>query len=210
MKLHRAARKPDWLKRPAKDYSGWQQLAKRSHGYITPANIISVVGFGLVLYGLWLILQQHILPGIVAVGVGRLCDIADGYVAEKTGTKSPIGESLDAGLDKLATLLGLLALGIAHIAPWWVLGLLALPHLVITAMSAVAIKRHKRLHPSRSGKLSMAFGWLGLGSLLLAALGKSGGTFVVTFQVTAYTLLAASIALGVAAIVRYYKESQTR
>ena len=140
----------------------WQRVAVRTHGIGTPSNAVTLVGFVLVLIGLQQILTQHYLLGTVLLVTGRLCDILDGWLAELTRTKSPLGELLDAAIDKIVTILTVATFFAAHIAPAWVLIALVTPHILI-AIIILRWRIHKvAFHPSLVGKLSMAGVWLSL------------------------------------------------
>ncbi|HET7673260.1 MAG TPA: CDP-alcohol phosphatidyltransferase family protein [Candidatus Saccharimonadales bacterium] len=155
--LH-TAKKADWEK-PGKK-NAWQRLAYRSHGIVTPANIASLVGGALAMYGLWLILDGRIVSGLVYLSLGRIADIADGMIAEYTRTKSPIGEMIDATIDKFVVASALIVLGALELVPWIIILLIALQNAVNVMISVIAKLRHKALHPSRLGKVSAAFSWV--------------------------------------------------
>ena len=162
MQLHRTTGKPDWLAVPPVSRNMWQRVAVRTHGIGTPSNAVTLVGFVLVLIGLQQILTQHYLLGTVLLVTGRLCDILDGWLAELARTKSPLGELLDAAIDKIVTILTVAIFFAAHIAPAWVLIALVTPHILI-AIIILGWRIHKvAFHPSLVGKLSMAGVWLSL------------------------------------------------
>ena len=167
MQLHRTTGKADWLAIPPPSHTIWQRLATRTHGIVTPGNAVTVAGFALVLIGLQQILNQHYLPGTVLLATGRICDILDGWLAEITRTKSPLGELLDAGIDKIITILAVVTFFAAHIAPAWALIALVIPHVLIVVIMFGWRIRKRALHPSLAGKLSMVGVWL---SLLIYAL----------------------------------------
>ena len=167
MQLHRTTGKADWLAIPPQSHTIWQRLAARTHGIMTPGNAVTVTGFALVLIGLQQILNQHYLPGTVLLATGRICDILDGWLAEITRTKSPLGELLDAGIDKIITILAVATFFAAHIAPAWALIALVIPHVLIVVIAFGWRVRKRAFHPSLAGKLSMVGVWL---SLLIYAL----------------------------------------
>lgn len=171
MKLHRAGNTPEWTSIPAAKHNKWQRLAARTNAVITPGNILTVLGLILVCVGAWMLLADRFTVAFIYIAIGRFLDIADGWVAEKTRTKSPLGESLDAGFDKLAALVVLAAFAATGIAPLWLLILVLLPHLLISTITGFAfLSQQKRLHPSRLGKVSGAIAWLGLLSLISNAI----------------------------------------
>lgn len=168
MNLHRTSAKPDWETVSPQDRTPLQRLAAKTYGIITPPNIISLIGLGIVIYGLIALIQQQFLIGLIALVVGRLLDIVDGWVADTTGTKSPLGELLDATIDKIVTFLTLIVLFIAGVSEWWLLTLLLLPQIPISLFALYKRQRRQPLHPTRFGKLSMAGLWVGVSALLVA------------------------------------------
>jgi cardiolipin synthase len=206
MKLHRIEGKPEWaaVARQRRDY--WQRVAARTGGVVTPGNFFTVSGFVLAAAGLWAIASEQYWPGLALLLVGRFFDVVDGAVADWTGTKSPLGELLDAGFDKLITIATLIVLLTSHLAPWFVVLALLLPHLIIAILAGIATSRGKRLHPSLLGKLSMALVWGGLsGLVLLHALAITETTIAVA---TVYTFIVASVILGLGALAGYIKAAR--
>lgn len=199
MKLHHATGKPDWHDRDPLSYNSFQRVAAATRGVISPANIISIIGFGMVIYGLVEITREQYWTGLVLLAVGRLLDIVDGVVAEATKTKSPLGEFVDATLDKISTILTILVLLVTGIAPWWVMLVLLVPQVAITVFTLVQRKRGVKLHPSRSGKLSMAFAWVGIvGLLAVKAIGNAPLLEFLTLDIIGISCL-----LGLHALWRY-------
>lgn len=162
--------------------NSWQRLAARTHGIATLANAATVVGFGLVLWGALEIYRDHYWPGLYFIVIGRLCDLLDGWLAETTKTKSPLGEMLDAAADKFGTLAAVLAYFAAQLAPWWLLIAILAPHLAITIISFVAYRRRAKVHPSLAGKLSMTLTWVCLGAFLLIRASNADHLFLLSAE----------------------------
>lgn len=200
MKLHRATR-PDWTKVAKRHRNMWQRLASSTKGIVTWANAVTVIGFVLLVVGLILLVQGHYWPGFWVLLISRVCDIADGWLAELTGTKSPLGEALDAGFDKLSVLLALIILPAISIIPLWAVVALILPHLAIAGVSAAALRQGKRLHPSGVGKISMALLWFSLsGFMLIKALELKAAS---AFVIVVYVLVISSVVTGLYAARGY-------
>lgn len=160
MNLHRTHQHPDWHAVAAEDRSVWQRLAAATRGIVTPGNIITLVGLTMVLAGLGALLGQYYWLAGALVLAGRLCDLLDGWAADATGTKSPLGELVDATVDKIETGAAFVAVLIAQLLPWWIVALLLAVQVMI-AVIALAARRHKvALHPSRRGKVAMALIWV--------------------------------------------------
>jgi cardiolipin synthase len=205
MKLHRTTGRPDWEDIAPSSRNIWQKLAFASHSYVTPGNLITLIGLGLVAAGLLSLYRGKFWFGLAAITIGRGFDLLDGWAAEYTGTKSPLGEAFDAGADKLGTFMTLLAVGMAQLAPWWLLGILAMPHLLIALIAFRAVRRGRSLHPSLLGKLSMAAAWIAiLGLILVQAAGLTADSVAV---IVIYGLALASGAMGTYAAARYLRES---
>lgn len=169
MKLHRTTGQPDWTPVAHAKRNFWQRLAAQTNGLLTIGNVFTMIGLVLVIYGLGEIIGYHYYFGGILLAVGRLCDLVDGWLADITGTKSPLGELLDAVVDKIGTVATIVALFIATIAPWWVLAAILLPHILIALIIALKRSSGIHVHPSHIGKLSMAAAWVGILGLVFIA-----------------------------------------
>ena len=203
LQLHRAGRRPQWHDVPAGKRSAWQRTAAATGGLVTPGNICTALGFGLVAAGLAASLQGAYGWAFVLVVVGRLLDIADGYLADVTATKSPLGEKFDAGIDKLETVVALPVLVVAGVVPVWLALVVAAPHVIIAALATYGLLTNGLPHPSRAGKLSMALAWIGLGLLLLVKALQFGTAPAAVVAIIAIACLIASLLLSIPAIIGY-------
>ncbi|MGH7217899.1 MAG: CDP-alcohol phosphatidyltransferase family protein [Candidatus Microsaccharimonas sp.] len=199
MNLHRASSKPDWENTSPAKRTMFQRLAASTHGIITPANIVTIIGLCIVIWGLVAILQGQFFVGLLLVVGGRLLDIVDGVVAEATHTKSSVGELFDAAADKIGTLLTILVLIVANSTYWWVILALILPQVLIPLLVFYKKQKNIRVHPTRQGKISMALTWVGIAGLLLV---KAFDENVVLATAT-YVVIAASLLLGLYALWQY-------
>lgn len=199
MNLHRSSAKPDWEKIQPASYNWFQKVAAATHSIATPANIISIIGFGVVIYGLVAILNSHFWLGLILLALGRLLDIVDGVVAEATQTKSPLGEMVDATIDKVGTLLTIIVLFVAQVTYWWVIVALLIPQIIIPIV--IFYKRQKgiKVHPTRPGKLSMALAWVGIVGLLVARALSTVPVIAIVVDI----IIVASLILGLYALWQY-------
>src|SRR5258708_17612311 len=104
MDLHHANPKPDWEYITEGKLSRWQIVAAATRGIVTPGNAASTLGFLMAGLGLVVFIRGNALIGLALVLLGRAVDMFDGLIASRTHTKSPLGASLDASLDKLIPL----------------------------------------------------------------------------------------------------------
>jgi phosphatidylglycerophosphate synthase len=199
MNLHRTSGKPDWDKVAPASRNHFQKLAAATNGVVSPANIISIIGLGIVIYGLLAVINQQFWLGLVLLAIGRLLDIVDGLVAEATQTKSPLGELVDAAADKIGTLLTVVTLFIADVTYWWVIVALLLPQVIIPIVIFYKKQKGIGVHPTRAGKLSMAAVWAGIVGLLLV---KAFNDLTILATVI-YVVVGLSFVLGMYALWQY-------
>ncbi len=167
MKLHRALRS-DWSEITPQQRNIWQRCAARSHGTITPANIVSIIGAALTIRGLVYLFNDQLTTGLIFIIIGRCADILDGIVAEYTKTKSPLGEAIDASIDKTLIIAAVITLFIKHLLPVLIITIMIIQAVYNSGVSVVAKGLNAQLHPSRTGKLSAVFEWSTVGLYLLA------------------------------------------
>ncbi len=156
MNLHRADKKPDWELVPSEERNVWQRLAARTKGAVTPANAVSAAGFLVAAKGLVDISRGKTTRGVAEFAAGRLMDVADGFIADATGTKSPLGEGVDASLDKAVIAGALPVMTRADILPVpaaWTIGVQNGLNFVFTG---IAKFRGTDIHTSLLGKLTAA------------------------------------------------------
>lgn len=179
---------------PSTQWNSWQRVAAGTRGWLTPGNVVSFMGLAITLLGLGLIAGEVYAWGLAVIIAGRLCDILDGMFAEATGTKGPLGEMLDAGIDKLVTLSGLVVLVAINVLPWLAAVLVLAPNLVIAVVVYFAQRQQQRIHPSRIGKIAMASAWLGLFAFVATA--ASHGDISAIWRAGGYGLVGLSFLLG--------------
>ena len=135
----------------------------RTDGWITPGNIVSAVGAYLTVRGLLDYTNGEKTKGVGKVFAGRMCDIADGLIAKKTGTRSAKGAVLDAGLDKYCTVAATTVLCNDGISPIDSVGMAGL-QIDIVRSSMEIDARGGRPDPKTLGKIGMLGTWLWIGS----------------------------------------------
>ncbi len=157
--LHRSGNRGEWESTPAEKRTIWQRIAARTYGIVTPGNAVTAMGTGLTLHGISLLADGSAKSGLLSITAGRLADVMDGMLAHATHTKSPLGEALDAGFDKVQTAAALIVLTREGIVPPPATAALAVGQAAIFGLSAIAKNRGHEIHPSLCGKYAMGLGW---------------------------------------------------
>jgi cardiolipin synthase len=198
--LHQTTGRPDWEAIKPNHWNIWQQLAARTKGVFTPANVISLSGVILVIIGLVYIVNGDLVTGFWLIVVGRVCDLIDGAVAHRTGTKSPLGEAVDASCDKIGALGVLIIFATEHVVPWWVIVFVGAQNVANVVIGYLGRQRKLSIHPVLSGKLSTASLWASFFSFILARAYSGSWLWV------AYSTLVPAVILGVVATLRYARQ----
>ena len=175
MNLHRANKQSEWAGVSEAERNCWQLIAAKTSGIVTPGNAVTIGGFGLVLSGLRDMRNGDKKLGFAKIAAGRIADLVDGAVAHRTGTKSSIGEGLDAATDKVAMLLALPVLASTGELPRSAAATLAVRDVAFASISALAKQRGRELHPSAAGKRATFEQWLALSLYASSAMAAEAG-----------------------------------
>lgn len=206
--MNRSGDEAEWHSVPPNDWGPAQRFADEHGEWATPANLVTVIGAAATGAGLAMMCSNDPstnLKGLAAIGFGRLMDIADGKIASWTGTKTPIGEKLDAGVDTalMVGALGVLMLsGILPESQGW-----ATAAVTATKMGFTAIAGYKgnEIHVTRAGKLSVFGLWGGLGAFAYSHIEEKYGHLIAShdYHTIGNIILGASIALSAKAAWDY-------
>lgn len=205
MDLHRAGKHSQWHDTPEARRNWWQRQAQRTHGLLTPGNIVSLIGASLVATSLVYFVRDAWGWGLFFLIIGRLADVADGIVAARTRTKSPVGEAVDATLDKFTLLAALIVFVVTGVVPLLAIALIAIFNAANAAFSLIARIRKRRIHPSQIGKITAVFQWAAILAYVTASVLESGdfktAAAIATF--TAAVSLITSMVLGLFTVAGY-------
>lgn len=196
--------KPDWEYINRDRLTRWQSVALTSHGVITPANIISILGLVLVAVGSIYIYHSNISMGLILILTGRAMDLIDGLVAEYTKTKSPFGEIVDTSCDKLGIVILIVTAYTLDLFTAPLLVTLVLHH-GFTALFSVLFARRYNIHTTPIGKYAMFGSWAIIIFALYATAYESSLLHILVNVCTA-----AYITVALAACASYYLELQRK
>lgn len=208
MNLHRSGSKAEWTNVPEGERNLAQKVAARTGGIVTPGNLVSMAGGLLVLSGLNDIYHGRDKRGVAKIGIGRIGDMVDGTVAEKTKTKSPTGEAVDAGIDKVLMAAAIPVLVKRDVLPKSAAGLIVAQNIASAAIAVEGKRREIGIHPSEDGKKSVAAQWgsIGLYSLAIVARKADAPKLAEGLEAAALASLAGATLTGVSAVNDYYTD----
>lgn len=209
LNLHESQLKADWEYVQKEDRNAWQAAAAKTKGLVGPANFVTLAGAIMVIVGLASLYHNVTIWALILIGLGRLADVADGYVAAYTGTKSPIGAEIDAGTDKILALLALIVFILAGLAPLLILALIGLQAIANTLISIYAkVKRGRIIPVSQDGKLASAISWVVLVFYpLYLLLEENNPAYSWIFLVLAWVSFFGFLYFGLRATQDYYKQA---
>ncbi len=173
MDLHISGPKPDWEEIIPEDRNVHQRVAAATDGWGTFANLLGLVKVGLNTSACLDIHRskgKELVKPLIKFTAEGILDVADGWIANKTQTKSPKGKLIDAGIDKVNTLLAAAVISKYDVLPKNV----TIP--IILSQGAVALGgivsyltgKEMRIQATKEGKSVMRDGKTGAGLHMLS------------------------------------------
>ncbi len=207
--LHRAGKRPQWEETPDLKRNAWQRMAAKTNGVVTPGNAVTMLGFAVVASGLNDIRSGDRLKGVSKIVAGRACDLVDGAIAEWSKTKSPLGEALDAGIDKVEMAAALVMLGSSKEIPSHAVTIIGARDAAMWALTGIARSRKVITHPSLAGKHATFAQWGSLTGFALENVTRDAGLngLSTTFNAIGQISLAAMTLLGAESIATLAQEA---
>lgn len=204
MDLHRVRKKPDWELVPVNEHNVYQRIAAVTKGFVTPGNVITLAGLVMVLTGVSMLTEGISITALSLIGIGRFVDLVDGYIANKTETKSQVGEAFDSMADKVTAFAVLVVFVLSGILLIWQAGILLLLQIINSIITVKVKVDGKTIHSSRSGKQATFLLWLTVGIFAVAALLPSGQPLNSVVSLLGNVFLIVAAIVGYRASVGYY------
>ncbi len=135
-------------------------------------NLLSLFRLLLAPVAAWAILAGAYRGALAVFAVAAVTDGLDGYLARRLHATSRLGTYLDPIADKALLVIVYLVLGLAALAPWWLVAMVFGRDLLILAMvgAALAFTKYRDFPPSLLGKISTFFQMLaGVGVIVSRA-----------------------------------------
>lgn len=144
----------DWEHIPVEELNAFQYIAASTGGIVTPANMLDVAALCLLENGLQDIKHGRYNTGTLQLASAIGEDAINGLVADKTGTKSPLGELIDAGGDVFKSTRMLSVLVKEDFVPGWVAQMIVARKSANGLATGVAKLRHMEIHTTKEGKFA--------------------------------------------------------
>ncbi|MCC6344485.1 MAG: CDP-alcohol phosphatidyltransferase family protein [Bryobacterales bacterium] len=120
-----------------------------------------------------MVAQRDFRQGLLWFLVAGFTDFLDGFLARRMSWHSRAGAYLDPLADKVLLSAGYIALGMAGVVPWWLVGLIfGRDAFILAGAAAIYVRtRRTRFPPSMAGKVSTTIQIIAGGVILAAAAG---------------------------------------
>ncbi len=152
--LHRTPDVPEWELYPREEWGIGQRVAAGTKGWLGPANLVSFGGAALFFDGLYDFTQGQKLVGFAKMVGGAVADWLDGRVAKWTKTKSPLGEVVDASLDKIKLAGALIVFGVTEVVPILPIAAVTIQNAANVAFTGIAKHRGNEIHTELPNKIT--------------------------------------------------------
>jgi len=209
MNSHRSDKIPDWEKIDPSEWNAYQKRAAETNGWDTPGNRESAKGFIASSLGVVALHQEKYFAATGLLLYGRLKDLKDGKRSDETGTKSPKGEGVDAGIDKALMAMILPVLYEKGIVNEYELAALIAQHGGSAILTGIAKINDKEMHPSKPGKISTGLEWGAIGIGVVGKGFKKLGFSMTAdiFETVEKITMTAGLGLGAVATVGYARDA---
>ncbi len=119
-------------------------------------NLLTILRLLLSPVAVWTIVNANYRGALALFAIAAFTDAIDGPLARRMKCITRFGSYLDPIADKALLCASYLALGAAHLAPWWLVGLIFGRDLAILALAGAALllTDYRDFPPSRWGKIS--------------------------------------------------------
>lgn len=168
-----APRGNEWDDTPYEEMTFWQKLAYRTNGWLTPPNATSALGGVLVTAGMVEFARDNYIGSVALVGSGRLCDLADGWLAKLMKIRGEKGALVDASIDKAVGAIALGTLAWTGDVPLLAAGAIALEQGYIIKQNANIHKLGGKVTPNLYGKLTAT----AISAMAIAEVGSKAAEF---------------------------------
>ena len=158
-----------------------------SNRVLTIPNLVSFARLAMLPVFLVTYIQGHFLAATILLVVVGTTDFLDGFLARALQQVSVLGKLLDPLADRLVIISALVAFGVKHVVPWWLVAVIVARDVLIMVAFALLEKRGlPRLPVNRTGKRATAALFVGFGFVACGVLMKVSGVAVIHGRATLF------------------------
>lgn len=128
--------------------------------------------------------------------IAAITDWYDGEIARRSGTESNLGKFLDPLADKFLTSAAFLAFAVLHMVPWWMVIVIVLRDMLVTALRSLAENRGEHIVTSKTAQWKTFIQMIALYYLLLLVVLKDVGWIRAALGTLPETLLDPDLVYG--------------
>ena len=128
--------------------------------------------------------------------IAAITDWYDGEIARRSGTESNLGKFLDPLADKFLTSAAFLAFAVLRMVPWWMVIVIVLRDMLVTALRSLAENRGEHIITSKTAQWKTFIQMIALYYLLLLVVLKDVGWIRAALGTLPETLLDADLVYG--------------
>ena len=141
---------------------------------------------------------NNYLLAFIFLTLSSISDVLDGFIARKFNLITDFGKLMDPLADKATQIVILVALGLKHIVPYWILCIIVLKEIILIAGSAFLYGKDLVVSSKWYGKLTTVVFYIAIVSSLVI------GYFKLPFKFDTY-LYYAGVVLAIFSLVMYLK-----
>ncbi len=128
--------------------------------------------------------------------IAAITDWYDGEIARRSGTESNLGKFLDPLADKFLTSAAFLAFAVLGMVPWWMVIVIVLRDMLVTALRSLAENRGEHIVTSKTAQWKTFIQMIALYYLLLLVVLKDVGWIRAALGTVPETLLDPPLVYG--------------
>ena len=161
-------------------------------------NILTMLRFVFIPFILVSLYLNNYIVAFIFLTLSSISDVLDGFIARKYNLVTDFGKLMDPLADKATQLTILIALGLKHIIPLWLLYIIAVKEILLIAGSAFLYGKDIVVSSKWYGKLTTVIFYFAIVSSLVI------GHFNLTVRFDTY-LYYAGIVLTIFSLIMYFK-----
>ncbi len=161
-------------------------------------NILTLLRFVFIPFIVVALYFNNYITAFVLLTLSAITDVLDGFIARKYNLITDFGKLMDPLADKATQIVILIALGLKHIVPYWILCIIALKEFIMIAGASFLYGKDLVVSSKWYGKLTTVIFYLAIVSSLVI------GYFKLSIRFDLY-LYYTGVILTIFSLIMYFK-----